>query len=97
MSDQLVYDGSRLLAEEPNRLFIDAPNTQHWRETFFAYSIAQMMAIKTETDYYVIKSKYGIRRTHPDSWYYSDLLHTIAKQYKGIEFGLFDYNRLENR
>ncbi|WP_269432762.1 fatty acid cis/trans isomerase [Pseudoalteromonas sp. '520P1 No. 423'] len=59
--------------------------------------ITQLQAMKSENDYFALKSTYGIRRTHIDFWYYSDLLHKIAKQYKGIEFGLFDYNRLENR
>jgi len=59
--------------------------------------VEQLQTMKIESDYYALKSQYGIRRTHADFWYYSDLLHRIAKQYKGIEFGLFDYNRLENR
>lgn len=53
--------------------------------------------IKTEADYGQLKAEFGIRRTHPDFWHYSDLLHKIAKKERGIEYGLLDYNRLENR
>jgi len=59
--------------------------------------VLALQEMESEADYYTIKSAYGIRRTHPEFWHYSDLLHELAKQYKGIEFGLFDYNRLENR
>jgi hypothetical protein len=24
-------------------------------------------------------------------------MHQVAKEYRGVEFGMFDYNRLENR
>jgi len=50
-----------------------------------------------EADYHALKSKFAIRRTHPQFWQYSDILHQVARQYRGVEFGMFDYNRLENR
>lgn len=57
----------------------------------------QMPLLKTEQDYRDLKAELAIRRTHPQFWQYSDILHQVAKQYRGIEYGLFDYNRLENR
>ncbi|MBH0028330.1 fatty acid cis/trans isomerase [Pseudoalteromonas sp. SWN29] len=57
----------------------------------------QLPMMQIEADYRALKSKYGIRRTHPQFWQYSDILHETAKKYRGIEYGMFDYNRLENR
>ncbi|MDO6463815.1 fatty acid cis/trans isomerase [Pseudoalteromonas carrageenovora] len=57
----------------------------------------QLPMMQIEADYRALKSKFGIRRTHPQLWQYSDILHSVAKEYRGIEHGMFDYNRLENR
>lgn len=57
----------------------------------------QMPLLKAEEDYRALKAEFAIRRTHPQFWQYSDILHQVAKQYRGVEYGLFDYNRLENR
>lgn len=57
----------------------------------------QLPMMQIEADYGALKSKFGIRRTHPQFWQYSDILHDTAKKYRGIEYGMFDYNRLENR
>ncbi|WP_404342279.1 fatty acid cis/trans isomerase [Pseudoalteromonas mariniglutinosa] len=59
--------------------------------------VKQLPLMVSESDYRALKSEFAIRRTHPQFWQYSDLLHQVAKQYRGVEFGLFDYNRLENR
>lgn len=57
----------------------------------------QLQLMQIEADYRALKSKFAIRRTHPQFWQYSDILHHVARQYRGVEFGMFDYNRLENR
>lgn len=57
----------------------------------------QLPMMQIEADYSALKSQFAIRRTHPQFWQYSDILHRVAKQYRGVEYGLFDYNRLENR
>ena len=57
----------------------------------------QLPLMQVEADYRALKSKFAIRRTHPQFWQYSDILHQVARQYRGVEFGMFDYNRLENR
>ncbi|CAH9064558.1 hypothetical protein PSECIP111854_03481 [Pseudoalteromonas sp. CIP111854] len=59
--------------------------------------VAQLKTINSEQQYSELAQAFAIRRTHPQFWQYSDLLHEVAKQYRGIEYGLFDYNRLENR
>ncbi|WAJ72291.1 fatty acid cis/trans isomerase [Catenovulum adriaticum] len=59
--------------------------------------MSQLANLDSEKAYRKLKAEYGIRRTHPDFWHYSDLLHQITKKQRGIEYGLLDYNRLENR
>ncbi|KZX00630.1 9-hexadecenoic acid cis-trans isomerase [Pseudoalteromonas luteoviolacea] len=68
------------------------PNQAHVEA--FTAGFAQVV---DETSYRALKAQFGIRRTHPQFWQYSDLLHDVARRYRGVEFGLFDYNRLENR
>ncbi|MDK2598618.1 fatty acid cis/trans isomerase [Pseudoalteromonas obscura] len=68
------------------------PNEAH--ADAFASGLRQ---VSDEASYQALKAQFGIRRTHPQFWQYSDLLHQTAKQTRGVEFGLFDYNRLENR
>ena len=41
-SKAVVYDGSRLTAADPTRLFVDAKNTQEWREKGF-FSITESL------------------------------------------------------
>jgi len=56
-----------------------------------------VLGLKSEQDYFELKSQYGIRRTHPDFWAFSDALHERYKSINPIEAGLLDFNRLENR
>ncbi|MCG7563905.1 fatty acid cis/trans isomerase [Pseudoalteromonas sp. McH1-42] len=59
--------------------------------------VQQLGEVRSESDYRMLKATFGIRRTHPQFWQYSDLLHRVARDVRGVEYGLFDYNRLENR
>ncbi|WP_105215313.1 fatty acid cis/trans isomerase [Pseudoalteromonas sp. T1lg22] len=62
--------------------------------TAFVQGLEQM---RNEQQYRALKSRFAVRRSDPDFWRYSDLLHQVSKRYRGNEYGLFDYNRLENR
>lgn len=42
-------------------------------------------------------SQYGVRRTHPEIWQYVDWFNEQHKQYRGMQAGLFDMNRYQNR
>jgi hypothetical protein len=53
--------------------------------------------MNTANDYFNLKTRYAIRRTNVDFWKFSDKLHLQLKSEQGIEFGLLDYNRLENK
>jgi Fatty acid cis/trans isomerase (CTI). len=47
--------------------------------------------------YTAFVDRFGIRRTHPDFWKYSDEEHKAFKNIDPVSYGLLDYNRLENR
>lgn len=47
--------------------------------------------------YAALVDRFGIRRTNPNFWSYSDRLHKAYKAQQPIKYGLLDYNRLENR
>ena len=57
----------------------------------------QISTVKTEEDYRLFLDKYGVRRTSPDFWSFSDKLNEINHKMFPIEAGLLDYNRIENR
>lgn len=59
--------------------------------------VDQVLKVKTNGDYERLLDKYGIRRTNPSFWSFSD---TLIKQYRHnypIESGILDYNRIQNR
>ena len=53
--------------------------------------------IASEADYNVFRDKYGVRRTDPSFWEFSDKLHLWYQNNQPKDYGLLDYNRLENR
>ena len=53
--------------------------------------------MRTEGDYARLLDTYGVRRTSPNFWRQSDAFHAAYEQDAPVEYGLFDYNRLENR
>ena len=59
--------------------------------------VRQFKAVTDKKSYNNLLDNYGIRRTHPDFWLYSDKVHQVHKKDNKIVYGLFDYNRLENR
>jgi hypothetical protein len=59
--------------------------------------IKQIHSITDESSYAQFLDKFAIRRTNPLFWQVSDKIHALHKDIDSIEYGLFDYNRLENR
>jgi hypothetical protein len=51
---------------------------------------------RTNEDKEAFYSKFGIRRTHPEIWQYSDWFNAQHKNYRDINAGLFDMNRYHN-
>lgn len=54
-------------------------------------------ALASEPDYRRLVAQYGVPRSHPDFWRQSDRFHAAYRRLAPIDWGLFDYNRLENR
>lgn len=99
-----------LLNEESNRLpeedavtvtkgLIGAYPSAFWhvRQDQLHLLVRDAAQLHTEQDYQRFMARYGIRRTNPDFWAHSDLLHELNRSQQPVSFGLFDYNRLENR
>jgi hypothetical protein len=53
--------------------------------------------LETESDYTRLMDDYGIRRTDTNFWEFSDRLHSAFRNMDPVTYGMFDYNRLENR
>lgn len=94
--DQRAYDEDKALVipgfigDYPEALWLLQPQQL---EDFAAH----MQKMTSEADYRTLKSRFAVRRTDPQFWRFSDILHQQVKKYRGIEYGLLDYNRLENR
>jgi hypothetical protein len=57
----------------------------------------QIQGVKSESDYRSLLDRFGVRRSNPEFWVFSDALHQAYESSDPIESGWFDYNRLENR
>jgi hypothetical protein len=54
-------------------------------------------SVSTGKDYEAFLDRYGIRRTSPEFWSFSDWIHDWYLENAPIESGYLDFNRLENR
>lgn len=57
--------------------------------------IEEMANILSEADYHKFISKYGIRRTHSNYWFYSDWFHGHHKEIAPLRSGILDLNRYQ--
>ncbi len=95
-SDHLIPEEQTLTVTEgiigtyPNS-FIDIEAQQ--LEAF----VDELQAMDEEADYRQLLTRYGIRRTNPQFWSYSDWLTEYYYKRLPIDAGLLDYNRFENR
>lgn len=69
----------------------------HLQEKDIADFYQGLSTIKEDQDYVTLLDKYGIRRSDPNFWSFSDKLHQWYQNDQPIESGLLDYNRFENR
>ncbi|WP_440876180.1 fatty acid cis/trans isomerase [Thalassotalea sp. PLHSN55] len=49
------------------------------------------------SDYQRLKDNFAIRRTDNNFWQYADQLHTWYQKHQPLDYGLLDFNRLENK
>ena len=59
--------------------------------------VSDLSSLQDEDDYERFMDAYGIRRSNPGFWQQSDAIHSAYETEAPIEYGLFDFNRLENR
>lgn len=59
--------------------------------------VAKVISLNSEEDYRLLKDRYGIRRSDPDFWQFSDQLHQDYYLTDPGDAAILDYNRLENR
>jgi hypothetical protein len=57
----------------------------------------QIQGLKSESDYRSLLDRFGMRRSNPEFWAFSDAMHQAYEGSDPVEAGWFDYNRLENR
>ncbi|MDP5030714.1 fatty acid cis/trans isomerase [Paraglaciecola sp.] len=61
-----VYQGSRLLAAQPNRLFVDAIETQEWRERgFFPVLNERQQSVEANTQASLLARMLMLKQHHP--------------------------------
>jgi hypothetical protein len=59
--------------------------------------VSSLSMLGSEDDYSQLLDQYGVRRTNPDFWQQGDAFHAAYRLNAPVEYGLFDYNRLDNR
>ncbi|QIZ83379.1 fatty acid cis/trans isomerase [Bermanella marisrubri] len=99
----LLYEELNRLPEEdyltilPN-IATAYPNAFYRIQSQQAERFAKTVAsIQTEQDYEALIDQFGVRRTDPKFWQYSDAIHKSFSKLDPLNYGLLDYNRLENR
>ena len=59
--------------------------------------VSLISTMRNEDEYSRLLDRYGVRRTSPEFWQQSDAFHAAYQRDAPVEYGLFDYSRLENR
>jgi len=59
--------------------------------------VEQVLAMQSADDYHLLLNRFGVRRTNERFWQHSDSIHKALREDNITDFGLLDYNRLENR
>ena len=59
--------------------------------------VDQMAGMRDEADYVTLVNNFGIRRTNPEFWAFSDALQRYYVEKEPVTGAVLDYNRFENR
>jgi hypothetical protein len=99
----LFREETRRLPEEDS-LTVTTGIIGSYPNGFFHLRVADVPAfvnavekLANEEDYRALVDRFGVRRSHPEFWAYSDRLHEIFRRTNPVESGVLDFNRLENR
>ncbi len=66
-------------------------------EVDLAVFVSMVEASLDEAGYDALCTRFCVRRSDPDFWQVSDRMTEASRAQSALEFGLFDFNRLENR
>ncbi len=59
--------------------------------------VMRLINLQDEEGYRQLMQQFGVRRSHNDFWGFSDRLHETFQLHNPVEYGVLDYNRIENR
>ncbi len=59
--------------------------------------VGLVSTMRSEDDYSSLLDNFGVRRTSAEFWKQGDAFHAAYQQDAPVEYGLFDFSRLENR
>jgi hypothetical protein len=79
--------------------FLGAYPNAFWSvpETRLKEFVEALSSLKSDADYERFVDSFGVRRTDPAFWQYADTVHSRYLADAPVEFGLFDFGRLEDR
>jgi hypothetical protein len=99
-----MFGENKLLAPEENTVTVARGFIGAYPNAFFKVKksdlkqfVDRVLALRELSDYTKLLDDFGVRRTDPSFWEHSDRVHQAMKEELPIEFGMLDYNRLENR
>ena len=59
--------------------------------------VNQFIAANNSEKFVKLLARYSVRRSNPEFWKVSDKLHQLHFKNNNVDYGLLDYNRLQNR
>jgi hypothetical protein len=99
----LLFEQNRLLPEEDSLTVVPGV-LGAYPAAFFELDEAKLpqfieavQRLQSEADYDRLLGRYGVRRNAPQFWVVSDWWHEQLQRQSGVEAGVLDYNRFENR
>lgn len=100
---EIFFEDRRRLPEEDTLTVVNGV-LGAYPNAFWTVAEAQLSELKRrvatlagEADYGALMDQFGVRRTNPRFWALSDEVHLAMKERNPVDFGVLDYNRLENR
>ena len=86
--DTLTVAGG-CLGSYPNFMFeVDVTEIETFAQT--------LAAVKTDSDFEAVVTRWGVRRTSPQLWQTVDWVHDDFRRRQPTHFGLFDLDRYDN-
>jgi hypothetical protein len=100
---EIFFEDRRRLPDEDSlslvKGFLGAYPNAYWvvPESQLTELRQRIASLAGESDYAELMDRFGVRRTNPRFWSLSDQAHLAMQAQDRVGFGMFDYNRLQNR